>query len=130
MRYASVLAFGLLCSSPAFAQEWTVYGVAPRDASYYDPASVRMTPAGRYRVWTRIDHSRNPSRREREALRLVEIDCREGASRWVSAVLRDAGGQVISSVTNTMYGDECVYAPPGSVGATLLEAVCPSGQQR
>ncbi len=122
-----LVAAAILTSTPAYA-EWLEIG-GPRSGAvwYMDPN--RIKPQGdRTHAWVKIDYSKDPSVKYRQALRLYSIICSSRKFKVLSLTEYDSYGKVVfsDSIDDTISDIGYRPATPESMGEAVTQMACPT----
>ena len=119
----AIVAVALTSASAAVAENLVYYGeTADGSVKYYDSDTIRRLSGGYITVWTMEDARKDRTVRYRTGRTLWKIDC-EGMMLGPMAFANyDTNGRVLDS-ESTNY-PKMIPAIPGSVGYSLVEAVC------
>ena len=124
IRLSLLIIAGLTASGKAAADNWVAFG-ASADGTIYsvDVDSVRKD-GDRIVIWEEKDHSHDKTVSERMTMNLVSIDCKSRTSEFLHTTTYDRSGRVLRSEDYSADVRKPIYSPPGSIGDTLIRAVC------
>ncbi len=106
----------------AEAQRWEVYATTSESSHYLDPETFRVTGHTR-RIWLLVDYFK-PRGEVRSGRMLMELDCKEGRSRFLSsAVLSGQMGQG-RVVANADSATDWRFVPPSTPEELLQKLLC------
>jgi len=122
---AALLAVSATKGAAQKDSRWSEVSEAENTVVSIDHGSIRRHHE-HLRVWVRWEYRTTRSapggQRYRTRLSLQAVDCAERRGHVIQAVLKDAAGNVVTSVTAPTV--EWNYASPNSIGEKILDAVC------
>lgn len=125
MRVAKIVIMvaALSCGSAAAAEN-LIYYADDNDGRvyYYDSDTIRRSNSGRISVWVLQDGTNDRTVKWRTRRILWNIDCSEMSSGAAAFADYDANGSLMDS--NTFNYPILSPNVPGSVGYSLVEAIC------
>lgn len=74
--------------------------------------------------WVTEDHSDDKEKRENKTKSLYNVNCETTGYRTLTEVTYGKDGKVINSWDEKDFGKEVSYAPPGTMIASVMDAIC------
>lgn len=122
-KLLGAMCLALMPIAPVYAANW-VYVATDRDNTvfYYDSDTIQRS-GNQVTVWIKQDHSRDKTVKERESISRYRYGCAEKTLTRLQLTNYYPNG-TMDTVIVKPYEQEELAIPPGTVAASLLEAVC------
>ena len=113
----------VMASTPAFAANWIWVGESVSNSVYYFDADTIQSSGNKVTAWSKVDHSRDKTKKMRQSLSRDRYDCSERTSTALNNTFYYPDGKV-NSVTWETYEQKAEPVIPDSVWEDMLESVC------
>ena len=121
-----VILFIALVATPVFASDWVRLTETDTGSVVEVDTESRGLSGSIARIWLRIDHSKDATKKARQSKELWKFNCQSGTSFTASWVNYAADGSVISSGSPLEYDFKYEPVVPDTVGDTVMKIACDS----
>lgn len=114
----------LFASSNALAENWVKIGNNSTGSTFHFDRDTLKSQGTSFRVWIMIDHSKDKTFTERKSKDLLLFDCENETVTMLASYTFRADGLMIRGTTLEESKQKQEPVIPGSIGATVFDAVC------